>query len=113
MQGILDNRQSDEQDELNKVSLERLAVININLLIKIKQTAEDTIKSGGGGTAGWNHRAGGGQGDPSTPAAAGRHDGSTPNGLEFLLETRTVGTIEIGKTWERLNLDLGKRTPTT
>jgi len=38
MQSILDDLQSDMTDELEKVSLERLATIDAALLIKIKQT---------------------------------------------------------------------------
>lgn len=50
MQTLLDDIQSDIQNELDKVSLERLAVIDPDLLIKIKRTAEDSLRHGGGGT---------------------------------------------------------------
>ena len=43
MQSILDDLQSDVQDELEKVSLERLAAIDPDLLVKIKQTAETSM----------------------------------------------------------------------
>ena len=48
MQTLLDEIQSDIQNELDKVSLERLAVIDPDLLIKIKRTAEDSLRHGGG-----------------------------------------------------------------
>jgi len=44
MQIILDEMQQEES-EMEKVSLERLAVINVNLLIQIKEMAESSLKS--------------------------------------------------------------------
>ena len=43
MQLILDEMQHEES-EMEKVSLERLAAINVDLLIQIKEMAERTMK---------------------------------------------------------------------
>jgi pre-mRNA cleavage complex 2 protein Pcf11 len=43
MQAVLDELQSGTQDELEKVSLERLAELNPDLLASIKSTAEDNM----------------------------------------------------------------------
>lgn len=45
MQYILDDMQADQVDELEKVSLERLADIDPNLLINIKTAAEDAMRA--------------------------------------------------------------------
>lgn len=45
MQNILDDMQADQVDELEKVSLERLADIDPGLLINIKVAAEDAIRA--------------------------------------------------------------------
>jgi len=95
MQNILDDLQSDVTDELEKVSLERLATIDSALLIKIKKTAEDSLRNG---------------------SATGQMAMSTdePQGeagvLSFLVETRTPGAIEQSKAWEKLNLNHVKDT---
>ena len=62
MQSILDDLQSDVTDELEKVSLERLAMIDAALLIKIKQTAEDSLRNGSasGSTSRSNQQSQGG-----------------------------------------------------
>lgn len=99
MQSILDDLQSDEQDELNKVSLERLAAIDPDLLIKIKRTAEDALRNG------------------ATDAGARDGDGamSTSNEtkkrkdeLSFLIETRTPEALLRSQTWERASLNYMK-----
>ena len=48
MQLLLDEVQSEGVDELDKVSLERLAEINPNLLADIKNAAEGILSEGGG-----------------------------------------------------------------
>ena len=45
MQAVLDDIQADEEDELKKVSLERLADINPDLLVQIKDAAEKLEES--------------------------------------------------------------------
>jgi pre-mRNA cleavage complex 2 protein Pcf11 len=52
MQAILDDMQSTVADELDKVSLERLADINPDLLENIKKTAQDVLSSGQSGATG-------------------------------------------------------------
>ena len=108
MQTILDEIQSDEKDELNKVSLERLANIDPDLLIKIKRTAEDAIRNGattsGGGGASNNDISNSGQ-----PTGTGEND-SRNNEVDFLIETRSMATIERSKTWDKLDLDILKDT---
>lgn len=93
MQSVLDDLQSDVQDELEKVSLERLAAIDPDLLVKIKQTAEGSLQNGG-------------------PASV--NETNTPKEevdvLAFLIETRTSETIEQSKAWEKMNLNYLKDT---
>jgi pre-mRNA cleavage complex 2 protein Pcf11 len=96
MQTILDDLQSDEEDELNKVSLERLAAIDPDLLIKIKRTAEDSLRNGTAETAG--------EGDASSTTESKK----TKDELSFLIETRTPETISRSQTWEKASLDYMK-----
>jgi pre-mRNA cleavage complex 2 protein Pcf11 len=95
MQSILDDLQSDVQDELEKVSLERLAAIDSDLLVKIKQTAEDSFRNGNAGAS-----------DES------KTEQEVPEGdlLSFLVETRTPEAIEHGKAWGKLNVKYMKDT---
>mmetsp|Transcript_20589 Transcript_20589/g.50553 ORF Transcript_20589/g.50553 Transcript_20589/m.50553 type:complete len:548 (+) Transcript_20589:116-1759(+) len=90
MQSILDDLQSDVTDELEKVSLERLAAIDTALLIKIKQTAEDSLRSGSAT----------GQMSMSNEQSQGEE-----NLLSFLVETRSAEAIEQSSAWEKLNLN--------
>jgi pre-mRNA cleavage complex 2 protein Pcf11 len=94
MQCILDDLQSDVQDELEKVSLERLANIDPDLILKIKRTAEDSFRNGGTADSG----------DKSTQ----KNEIDT---LSFLVETRTPETIKRSKAWEKLKFDHLKETP--
>ena len=89
MQSILDDLQSDVQDELEKVSLERLAAIDPDLLVKIKQTAEASV--GNGGSSGTTKEA-------NAPA-------KEIDVLAFLIENRTAETIERSNAWQKMNLD--------
>ena len=88
MQCILDDMQSDVQDELEKVSLERLANIDEDLIIKIKRAAEDSLKNGG--TSG-----------PASKSAP-QNESQT---VSFVVETRTPEAMERSKAWEKLKLD--------
>ena len=94
MQSILDDLQSDVQDELEKVSLERLAAIDPDLLVKIKQTAEASV--GNGGSSGTTKEA-------NAPA-------KEIDVLAFLIENRTAETIERSNAWQKMNLDYLKDT---
>ena len=95
MQTILDDLQSDVQNELEKVSLERLASIDPNLLVKIKRTAEDAIRNGGASN--------------SSPHASNRA-GKNNDALSFLIETRSPDSVAQSKAWAKLKLDLWKET---
>jgi pre-mRNA cleavage complex 2 protein Pcf11 len=95
MQSILDDLQSDVQDELEKVSLERLSSLNPDLLSQIKQTAEESIKGGKRGTT-----------SGTTPALQSHQS----DALDFLIETRTLGTIARSQAWEKLDLQHLKET---
>jgi pre-mRNA cleavage complex 2 protein Pcf11 len=90
MQSILDDLQSDEQDELNKVSLERLAAIDPDLLIKIKHTAEDSVRSGTS-----DHDGGGG-----SRSSIPNQTKATRDVLSFLIETRSPETMRRSQMWE-------------
>jgi pre-mRNA cleavage complex 2 protein Pcf11 len=89
MQTILDDLQSDVQDELEKVSLERLASIDPDLLVKIKSTAEDALRNGGASNSG-------------VPANAAPEQDEIPS---FLVDTRSATAIKYTKTWENLKID--------
>jgi pre-mRNA cleavage complex 2 protein Pcf11 len=92
MQSMLDEMQSDETDELAKVSLERLATIDPELIIKIKRIAEDSLRNGGGGGSSGNKNN-------------AQQNESGASVLNFLVETRAPETIERSKAWEKLKLD--------
>lgn len=77
MQAILDDMQSTIADELDKVSLERLADINPDLLENIKKTAQDVLSSG----------------RPSTARS------------QMIMETRSSEWIERSNEWNKLSLD--------
>jgi pre-mRNA cleavage complex 2 protein Pcf11 len=87
MQQILDDLQSDVQDELEKVSLERLSAIDPDLLTKIKTTAEESLRGGGAGDSG-----------------SGDQQQDEPDVLSFLIETRSPQVVERSKAWEKLDL---------
>lgn len=80
MQAILDDMQSTVADELDKVSLERLADINPDLLEKIKKTAQDVLSSGQSATG------------PSSQIAT-------------IVETRSPEWMARSKEWGNVSLD--------
>jgi len=90
MQLILDDLQSDVQDELEKVSLERLASIDPDLLVKIKRTAEDSLRNGDGSKSGGTARP-----------------NSEPEDVLpfFLADTRSEAVIRRSKAWESIKID--------
>lgn len=87
MQAVLDDMQSTITNELDKVSLERLADINPDLLEEIKKTAQDVLNSGGQqiGVAM-------GSGNQSQSATA----------PSFLVETRSPEWIATAEEWKKL-----------
>lgn len=96
MQKILDEMQQDE-DEMEKVSLERLASINVNLLIQIKEMAENSLRNGSGSN---NNSSGGGDTAVPTSSTSKTMDGRP----SFLVETRNSESLELSKQWGKLNL---------
>jgi len=88
MQKILDEIQSDE-NEMEKVSLERLAAINADLLVQIKENAESSLRSGSNSN-----------GTSSGDAPSSKNE---INELSFLVETRTPEMLNRSETWEKLN----------
>lgn len=93
MQLLLDEAQSEGVDELDKVSLERLAEINPDLLAEIKTAAQEIVASGGGG-------AGNGKG---SAASGGRW--SPPIASANFNETRPDDIIARAAEWDKLKLD--------
>lgn len=88
MQSILDELQKDENDELKKVSLERLADMDPDLLGKIKNAAEDNLRNGG--SAGSN----------------GRKSHEEQNAVpEFFTEIRSPETMERAAAWRDFKWD--------
>lgn len=98
MQTLLDDIQSDIQNELDKVSLERLAVIDPDLLIKIKRTAEDSLRHGGGGGTSSSSAA------HSSKASPIVIDDKPP----FLEDLRTPEFEQQSLTWEKVKIDYMK-----
>ena len=94
MQKILDELQNDIDNELEKVSLERLADINPDLLANIKQAAEDAF-----------------QGNQSTSSAGGVSSVDAGDGQErspmqpsFLIEFRSEAMVKQSQAWSKLEL---------
>lgn len=78
MQSILDEMQEGVENELEKVSLEKLADLNPELLATIKQTAEESMRS------------------DTSPSAKESSAHALPS---FLVETRSQAVIERSKAW--------------
>lgn len=97
MQGILDEMQQEE-NEMEKVSLERLAAINVNLLLQIKEMAESSLRNGSGNN---NSLSGGGDDLPSSMSSSKT---TIDDGISFLVETRSPEILSRSKTWEKLSL---------
>jgi len=95
MQKVLDELQNDIEDELEKVSLERLADINPDLLANIKKAAEDamnttTQSASNGGT--------------SSVEGSGNKNESVPARPSFLVEFRTDEALSRSLAWSKLDL---------
>jgi len=100
MQLLLDEAQSEGVDELDKVSLERLAEINPELLAEIKSAAQEIVASGGGGS-------GGGSGSADKASGGGAKNGrwSPKVASANFTETRPDEIIARAADWDRLKLD--------
>lgn len=88
MQAVLDDMQSTVENELDKVSLERLADINPDLLAEIKRTAQDVLSSG--------------QSVTTAAAASGGTQSQTAGTPSFLVETRSPEWIAQAAEWKKL-----------
>ena len=92
MQIILDEMQQEES-EMEKVSLERLAVINVNLLIQIKEMAESSLKANSSGGA-----------NALSSSSSKPTDGGIGDELSFFIETRTPETLQRSSNWEKISI---------
>lgn len=98
MQAVLDDVQAEETDELSKVSLERLADINPDLLVEIKKAAEGIMEQ--------ERMTGVGYGHASNPIALdGAQIGEEGGASRLLPELRSEEFLKRGAEWEKLNLD--------
>jgi pre-mRNA cleavage complex 2 protein Pcf11 len=92
MQQILDELQSDIDNELEKVSLERLADINPDLLANIKKTAEGNLR--GSNQSAGVEGGGDGMGDDSQISMK----------PSFLTEFRSDEMVQLANAWAKLDL---------
>lgn len=92
MQAVLDDVQADETDELKKVSLERLADINPDLLVEIKKAAEGIMEQ----------ERSSGIGDDSRPIVMDGIEDTVP---QLFAEIRSPQDIERCNEWEKLDLN--------
>lgn len=90
MQLILDEMQEDE-NECDKVSLERLAMINVQLLLQIKSMAEETLNKN---LSSLNRNG------PESSSSSKTFD---ENKLLFFVETRSPETLERSANWKKIN----------
>ena len=97
MQLLLDEAQSEGVDELDKVSLERLAEINPDLLAEIMSAAQDIVASGGGSGSG-------GAADKASGGASNGRWSPTVASANFT-ETRPDEIISRAADWDRLKLN--------
>jgi pre-mRNA cleavage complex 2 protein Pcf11 len=87
MQAVLDDMQSTVTNELDKVSLERLADINPDLLDEIRKTAQDMLNSGQSSSSGAY---------PTTVS------NNSQQQLSFLVETRSPEWVARSADWKNL-----------
>lgn len=90
MEDILDQMQSDMENELEKVSLERLADLNPDLLATIKQTALDVLRTRDRDAA--HNNGSHGSGGPSSSS-------STASLPTYFVETRPPDVVQRCKAW--------------
>jgi CID domain len=115
MQNILDDMQTDVVNELDKVSLERLADINPELLMNIKKAAEDGIhllSTAGLSASSTNASAAAStnrKGPSSNSAAGGTKTSSQQSTLPaFLMETRSESSVRRASEWHNVFLQQNK-----
>jgi pre-mRNA cleavage complex 2 protein Pcf11 len=97
MQNVLDELQQDTENELEKVSLERLADLNPDLLSNIKQTAQDNLQN----LSGFNNVNNNDNNDHSTLRSSL---------LSFLSETRSHAILQHAKAWDELDWNIKEQT---
>jgi CID domain len=111
MQNILDDMQTDVVNELDKVSLERLADINPELLMNIKRAAEDGIhllSAAGASNPSTNTtvptRASNQKGNTSAAAVGSKplSNPQQPSLPSFLVETRSASAVQRSNEWHNL-----------
>jgi pre-mRNA cleavage complex 2 protein Pcf11 len=96
MQAVLDDVQAEETDELSKVSLERLADINPDLLVEIKKAAEDIM----------DQERMAGMGHESNPIALDGAQVEERDALRRLFpELQSPEWLKRSSEWEKVNLD--------
>mmetsp|Transcript_14887 Transcript_14887/g.21980 ORF Transcript_14887/g.21980 Transcript_14887/m.21980 type:complete len:400 (+) Transcript_14887:646-1845(+) len=107
MQALLDNMH-DGMDELEKVSLERLAQINPDLLANIKQAALGIVKSSSTAT-GNNHGggdvddAGNAGGSNSTMQTSSNSSGGAAATVEIIIDPmRSQTDVELAAKWKKV-----------
>jgi len=105
MQTLLDDMHSGV-DELEKVSLERLADIKPDLLNQIKTIAEQIISSGGSGS---NVSGGGGSGSAGGTSTTHHRPPSPPMRPSPFMETRHPEDIKLSDEWNALDIDYSKK----
>jgi pre-mRNA cleavage complex 2 protein Pcf11 len=96
MQAVLDDVQAEDTDELSKVSLERLADINPDLLVEIKKAAEDIM----------DQERMAGMGHESNPIALDGAQVEERDALRRLFpELQSPEWLKRSSEWEKVNLD--------
>ena len=110
MQTVLDEIQMNEVNELDKISLERLADINPDLLVQIKNAADEMIQNeeqnqqnGGAGEGGIDSTSSSiGVGSLST---TGNGSNITSSTSPIFQDLRSPALIKQCEEWEKLNLN--------
>ncbi len=92
MNTLLDDLQSETTDELDKVSLDRLATLNPELLVRIKLTAEGCLRNGG----------------TLEEDSPNKTISSAEEKLSFLIDWRTPECIEHSMGWDKIKIDCMK-----
>jgi len=112
MQCILDEMQADYENELEKVSLERLADKNPDLLSKIYNIAKDNLLSSGGNDDG-TQSPGTSTSSLKDPRRTVRHSANAGDGAEnehgnnlpsFIIEARSPALLARSKLWNEYDL---------
>lgn len=96
MQTVLDEVQADTVNELDKVSLERLADINPDLLVEIKKAAEDLMS---------NEQSQNQQPVGSGPTSTASSSNASKTASSIFEEFRPPNLIQESKEWQNLKLN--------